>query len=699
MSTGSLRGRAGLLDLFAAGKREIAVTLCLVGVLGLLIIPLPAPALDILLAVSIAFSLVVFLASFYVQDPMDFTVFPVLLLVSTVFRLSLNISSTRLILSSGNTGTAAAGKIIATFGDLVARGDFAIGLVIFLILVIINFVVVTKGAGRIAEVGARFTLDAMPGKQMAIDADLNAGVIGEEEARSRRKAVVQEADFHGAMDGASKFIRGDAIAGMLVTAINLVGGLFIGVVQKGMSPSEAAHTYSVLTIGDGLVSQVPALVISVASAMLVTRVAGSSEGKLQDDITFQLFGSTRVLWVAAAILVPFAFVGGGAMAIPFLLISGFLAATAWFGLDDGDAEKPVGAPAGEPLSSELAEPFDLLEPLEILELEVGFDLIPLVDERKGGELMRRIRRIRQTFANTLGIVVPPIQVRDNLQLRADRYSILLRGTEIGSGELKPGRLLAILAGGDASAVPGLPGKEPAFDLPAVWIRPEDRRQAEIAGCTIADAQTVLGTHLSEVLKAHAADLLGRQEVQHLIDRLAKSYPKVVDELVPNLLPLGTIVAVLRNLLRESVSIRDLLTVLETLADCAPNTQDPEQLTELVRQGLSRQIGAQYADATGTLHAIRLARTAEQTLREGMHREGGRTFLVMDPKKMVELRRRLFREFERQSRARVIPVLLTPPDLRLALRRLIEAELPLVAVLSTAEIGARTRVRPLASVAL
>ncbi len=696
MSTRS--GSAGLTELLRGGKREILVTLCIVGALGLLIIPLSAAFLDILLAVSIAFSLVVFLVSFYVRDPMEFTVFPVLLLVSTVFRLSLNISSTRLILSSGDGGTAAAGRIIETFGALVARGDFAIGLVIFIILIIINFVVVTKGAGRIAEVAARFTLDAMPGKQMAIDADLNAGLIGEAEARDRRRAVTLEADFHGAMDGASKFIRGDAIAGMLVTAINLVGGLFIGVVQGGMTASEAARTYSVLTIGDGLVSQVPALVISIASAMLVTRVAGEGKAKLQDDLSTQLLGSPRVLWVAAAILVPFAFAGGGAMATPFLFIATCLAAAAWFGVEGGDdGEEAAPAPASPTADEEGGE---LLETLEILELEVGFDLIPLVDERKGGELMRRIKRIRRTFARTLGIVVPPIEVRDNLQLRADRYSILLRGTEVASGELKPGRLLAILAGGDPADVPGVPGKEPAFDLPAVWIRPEDRTKAEIAGCTIADPQTVLGTHLSEVLKTHAADLLGRQEVQHLIDRVADTHPKVVDELVPNLLPLGTIVAVLRNLLRENVSIRDLLTVLEALADQAPTSQDAEALTEHVRRSLARQIGAQYADPTGTLHTISLARPAEQMLRQGVHREGGRTFLVLDPTKLVELRRRLFREFERQSRSgRVIPVLLAPPDLRLALRRLIEAELPLVAVLSTAEVGGRNRVRLLASVAM
>ena len=693
MSTPEPKGSAGLKRLMEGGAREIAVTVCVVGALGLLIVPLSAPVLDLLLAISIAFSLVVFLVSFYVRDPMEFTVFPVLLLVSTVFRL-------RLILSAGDSGTASAGRIIMTFGDLVARGDFAIGLVIFIILVIINFVVVTKGAGRIAEVAARFTLDAMPGKQMAIDADLNAGLIGESEARERRRSVTLEADFHGAMDGASKFIRGDAIAGMLVTAINLVGGLFIGVVRMGMTAGEAARTYSVLTIGDGLVSQVPALIISVASAMLVTRVAGDGKAKLQDDLSTQLFGSSRVLWVAAAIMMPFVFVAGGAMAAPFLLIATALAAAAWFGVG-GPAEEAKKSPGAEPASSASSDvEGELLEPLEILELEVGFDLIPLVDERRGGELMRRIKRIRRTFARTLGLVVPPIQVRDNLQLRADSYSILLRGTEVAAGELKPGRLLAILAGGNPDDVPGIPGKEPAFDLPAVWIRPEDKTQAEIAGCTIADPQTVLGTHLSEVLKAHASDLLGRQEVQHLIDRLAKTHPKVVDELVPNLLPLGTVVAVLRNLLRENVSIRDLLTVLETLADAAPKTQEPELLTEAVRRALARQIGAQYADGAGMLHAISLAMPAEQLLRESLHREGGRTLIVMEPTKIVELRRRLYREFERQSRSgRVIPVLMTSPDLRLPLRRLIEAELPLVAVLSTAEIGGRTRVRPLASVAL
>ncbi len=688
----------------AANSKEVLIALGLVGTLGLLIVPLSPALLDFLLAISIALSLIVFLVSFYVREPMEFSVFPTLLLIATVFRLSLNISSTRLVLSNGSSGTRAAGNIIETFGNFVTGGNFAVGLVIFLILIIINFVVVTKGAGRIAEVGARFTLDAMPGKQMAIDADLNAGLVDEDTARRRRAEVALEADFHGAMDGASKFIRGDAIAGILITGINLVGGLFIGVVQLKMTAADAAQTYSVLTIGDGLVSQIPALVISVSAGMLVTRVSGKDGDSLHDEIGSQLLGSSRVLWVAAGIMLPFALVRG--LTVPFLAISLMTAGFAWLArrteatkAETAQAEA-AAAKSDEPgaLDPELEDP---LRPVETLEMEVGFDLIPLVDERRGGELMQRISRLRRQFARSLGIVVPPIQVRDNLRLQPTIYSILLRGTEVASGELRPGHWLAIDPGGRAGEhkVPGIPGKEPAFGLPALWVKDEDKARAEMAGYTVVDPVTVLSTHLSEIIKKHAPEFLGRQEVQNMLDRLGKTHPRVVDDLVPNLLPLGTVLTVLRGLLREGVSVRDLLTVVETLADYAPRSTDPDFLTERVRQALGRQIASQHCDDAGTIHYIGLSRPTEEMIRTGIHRsaDGSPAQLVLDPVRANELLRRLSGEIERHAAGQVMPVLLAAPAIRGPVRRLTERVLPQVAVLSPNELTDRTRLKRLGTV--
>ena len=690
--------KPSLLKRLTSNNREVVVAGLLVGTLALLIVPLPPVMLDFLLACSIALSLVVFLVSLYVREPVEFSVFPTLLLIATVFRLSLNISSTRLILSEGENGTAAAGEIIQAFGDFVTGGNFAVGLVIFVILIIINFVVVTKGAGRIAEVGARFTLDAMPGKQMAIDADLNAGLLDDAGARRRRQEVALEADFHGAMDGASKFIRGDAIAGILVTGINLIGGLFIGVVQLGMSVGEAAETYSVLTIGDGLVSQVPALVISVAAGLLVTRVSDDRGESLQDALHDQLFNNSRVLWVAAGILLPFALIDG--LGLPFLFIAGCTGFAAYVSSKTPDGQQPKGpgitAPSGPDGKAAPAED-DGLPLVEVLEMEVGFDIIQLVDERRGGELMGRIVRLRRQFAKTLGVLVPPISVRDNLRLQPIEYAILLRGTEVARGELRPGHLLAIDPGGPHATVPGIPGKEPAFGLDALWIREDHRRQAEQAGYTVVDPATVLTTHLSEIVKNHAAEFLGRQELQSMFDRLAKSHPKVVDDLVPNLLPLGTVLQVLRNLLREQVSVRDFLTILEALADMAPHTQDPDLLTERARQALGRQIASQYRDAGGMIHYIAFSRQTEEIIKAGIRRDAAGAQLIMDPLRAQELLRRVGAEVERHAAAQVLPVILAAPQIRSAVRRLIERVLPQVAVLSPGELTDNTRLKRLSTV--
>lgn len=697
MASPETPGVADYIARIARNNREVVVAIMLVGTIGLLIVPLPPAVLDFLLACSIALSLVVFLVSLYVKDPVEFSVFPTLLLIATVFRLSLNISSTRLILSGGENGVSAAGEIIRTFGKFVTGGNFAVGLVIFIILIIINFVVVTKGAGRIAEVSARFTLDAMPGKQMAIDADLNAGLLDDAGARKRRQEVALEADFHGAMDGASKFIRGDAIAGILVTGINLVGGLFIGVVQLGMSASEAAVTYSVLTIGDGLVSQVPALVISVAAGLLVTRVKDEESESLQDELHSQLMNNPRVLWVATGILLPFALIDG--LGVPFLFISGCLGTAAWFGSREG-AETPQGKSdaAGKATSGSGEESGDeSLPPVEILEMEVGFDVIPLVDERRGGELMGRIARLRRQFAKTLGVLVPPISVRDNLRLQAIEYAILLRGTEVARGELRAGHMLAIDPGGKHPEVPGIPGREPAFGLDAIWIKEADQRQAEQAGYTVVDPSTVLSTHLSEIIKNHAAEFLGRQDLQYMLDTLAKTHPKVVDDLVPNLLPLGTVLQVLRSLLREQVSIRDLLTILEVLADAAPRTQDADQLSEHARRALGRQIASQHRDPTGMIHYIALSRQTEELIRSGLRQDGNRGQLVIDPLRAQELLRRIGAEVERHAAAQVLPVILAAPTIRSAVRRLVERVLPQVAVLSPSELTDSTKLKRLGTV--
>jgi flagellar biosynthesis protein FlhA len=694
------KGLASRVAAFGRSNREVMVAVVLVSTIGLLIVPLPPMVLDFLLACSIALSLIVFLVSLYVREPVEFSVFPTLLLVATVFRLSLNISSTRLILSGGKNGTAAAGEIIRTFGDFVTGGNFAVGLVIFLILIIINFVVVTKGAGRIAEVSARFTLDAMPGKQMAIDADLNAGLLDDVGARRRRQEVSLEADFHGAMDGASKFIRGDAIAGILVTGINLVGGLFIGVVQLGMTASEAAVTYSVLTIGDGLVSQIPALVISVAAGLLVTRVSDEGGESLQDELHSQLLSNPKVLWVAAGILLPFALIDG--LGITFLFISGAVGTAAWFGGREGDeptkGKSADGKPAdGKPAGSGDGAEDEQLAPVEVLEMEVGFDIIALVDERRGGELMGRIARLRRQFAKSLGVLVPPISVRDNLRLQAIEYAILLRGTEVARGELRPGHLLAIDPGGPHPTVPGIPGREPAFGLDALWIKEMHQREAEQAGYTVVDPATVLSTHLSEIVKNHADEFLGRQELQYMLDKLAKTHPKVVDDLVPNLLPLGTVLQVLRSLLREQVSIRDLLTILEALADAAPRTQDPDQLAEHARRALGRQIASQHRDPAGMIHYIALSRPTEELIRAGLRTDGGASQLVIDPLRAQELLRRIGAEVERHAAGQVLPVILAAPPIRSAVRRLVERVLPQIAVLSPTELTDNTRLKRLGTV--
>ncbi|MCK6526790.1 flagellar biosynthesis protein FlhA [Myxococcota bacterium] len=680
---------------------DSAWALVFIGVLLPIVVPLPPLVLDLALTLSIAVGLMVFLVTFYVREPMDFSVFPTLLLVTTLFRLGLNVASTRLILLRGHQGTESAGQLIHTFGEFMVGGDFVVGLITFVILVVINFAVITKGAGRIAEVTARFTLDAMPGKQMSIDADVNAGAITEAEARRRRKDVALEADFYGAMDGASKFIRGDAVAGLAVTAINIVGGLVIGVVQRGMPVGEAARNYTILTVGDGLVSQVPALIVSVAAGLLVTRVTGG--GGLEQDLGQQLLGRPRALWVLSGVLLCFVAIPG--FRLPFLGMAALAAGAAFSAerrAEAREAEERRAQSRGEKAprkdsSPSQIEPGDVVA-VETLEMEVGFDLLAMVDDRRGGDLTERIQKMRRQFARTHGVIVPPIHIRDNLSLKQTEYLVLLHGAEVARGELMVHHVLAMDPGGVRRPIQGIATKEPAFGLPALWITEGQRGAAIAAGYTVVDPVTVLSIHLSEVVKRHCAEFVGRQELQTLIDQLAKTHPKVVDELIPALLPLGTVLKVLRNLLRESVSIRNLLGILEALADHAPDTKDPEVLTEFARRRLARQISASVRDSDGQVRCVTLAPPVEESLRRALQPlpEGGQT-LAIDPGLYQELVRRIAAEVEKTPQGDGSVVLLVGAPLRAPLRRLLERTLSAIPVISNLEIGSDVKVRRLATI--
>lgn len=673
-------------------NRDILVALLMLGVLLLMVVPLAPIMLDILLCLSITLSLIIVMVTFFMKDPLEFTVFPSLLLMSTLFRLSLNIASTRLILTHGDEGMSAAGGVIGTFGSFVVGGNYAVGLVVFIILTLINFVVITKGSGRIAEVAARFTLDAMPGKQMSIDADLNSGLINEDEARARRKRVSLEADFYGSMDGASKFIRGDAIAGIFIMITNVVAGLFIGVVQKGMPVLQALENYTTLTIGEGLVSQVPSLIVSTAAGILVTRV--NSDSKLDTELSEQLFGSHRTLGLVAMVLALFVFIPG--LRVSFSIVAACVGGFAFY-LYKLDQERQAELekasriqPSITQVKSKEPEKIESLLPVDQLELEVGYDLITLVDERKSGELLERILRLRKQFATNLGIVVPPIHIKDNLRLAPGDYAILLKGTEIARGSLKMRYLLAINPGNVTKRINGLPTKEPAFGLPALWIPERDKEAAAQAGYTVVDLPTVLSTHLSEVVKSFAHEFLGRQELQVIIDGVAKSHPKVVDELIPNLMAFGTVLKVLQNLLREQISIRDMLTILESLADFAPKVKDPDVLTELVRQRMARQISKSYCDMEDTIKYVGLHQSIEEAISKAVTHTDLGSQLVMDPMTAQNIVRCIGKDVENHTRADVAPVVLCSPTIRGHVRRLIERFLPNVPVLSHNEISSGIR---------
>ncbi len=690
----TLLGQINLRDL--ATRSDIWASVGIIGILLLMIIPLPPMVLDLCLSLNITLAILILIISLYTDKAVEFSIFPSLLLATTLFRLSLNVASTRLILLHGNEGMNAAGSVIQAFGQFVVGGSYVVGLVIFIILVIINFIVITKGAGRIAEVAARFTLDAMPGKQMAIDADLNAGLIDEAEARRRREEIANEATFHGAMDGASKFVRGDAIAGIIITLINIGAGFVIGVMQKGMPVAEAAQNYTILTVGDGLVGQVPALIISTAAGMLVTRSAGKEN--FGDELKKQFLRYTKALWIVAGILLLFALIPGLPF-FPFLILSSLLGLVA-YRLDKAERQKAAEeqlVEKPEPVQA-TEEDYEQLLNVDLLELEVGYGLIPFVDAAQDGELLTRIQSIRKQFAMSMGFIVPPIHIKDNLQLNPNQYVISLKGVQVATAEVMPGYYMAMDPGTATETIKGIPTTEPAFGLPAIWITEDQRERAQIAGYTVVDCTTVMATHISEVIKQHAHELLGRQETQDLLDNLAKSYPKLVEELVPNVLGVGTIMRVLQNLLREGVSIRDLRTILETLADYAPHTQDTDVLTEYVRHALSRSISSAYVQPDGTLPVITLDSKVENLIQNSIqHREHG-SFLALDPQvaqKILDSLSTLISSFGGGQQ----PVLLVIPQIRPHVRRLIERYFPSLAVLSHNEITANIKIKSIGTVTI
>ena len=659
---------------------DILMSLGVVGVLMIMLLPLPRFALDILLAFNIMLAIVVLLVGMQVRKPLEFSVFPSVLLMVTLFRLSLNIASTRLILLHGNEGPAAAGEVIRAFGNFVVGGSYTVGLVIFVILVVINFVVVTKGAGRIAEVAARFTLDAMPGKQMSIDADLNAGLINESDARRRRREVSEEADFYGAMDGASKFVRGDAVAAVIIILVNILGGLTIGILQQGMSLAAAAQNYTLLTVGEGLVAQVPALIISTAAGIVVTRAA--SDGNLGHEIASQVFFSPKVLGTASAILLGLGIVPG-LPHIAFLLLGGL---SGWLAYELNQQALQPTVDVQEAAAVKPVEPTPSVVPLDLMEVQVGYGLIGLVDGDRGGALLDRIKGLRRQIAADMGFVVPPIHIRDNLQLRSNDYAVVLKGVELVRGEVLPGHVLAIDPGtARKGVVQGIPTKEPAFGLPALWIPEAGREQAQMVGYTVVDGSSAIATHLSEIIKRHAYELLGRQEVQILLEELGKSHPKLVEELVPALLPLGAIVRILSNLLREGVPIRDLRTILEAVADHATVSKDPDSLTEAARQALARTITKQYLSPDGILPVISLDPRLDRALVEQVSTNGQGSYWAVDPNVSHRLIGALKLAAERVAARGQQPIILCSPVLRRHIRRLTDRVLSTVPVLAPNEI--------------
>lgn len=660
--------------------RDLSILIGIIGVVLMMVVPIPTWLLDILLVLNISIALMILLIAMNTTDALHFSIFPTMLLVTTVFRLSLNISTTRLILRDAN-----AGHVVDTFGNFVAGGQLAIGFVVFLILVVVQFIVITKGSERVAEVAARFTLDAMPGKQMSIDADLNAGMINEQQARERREKIERESDFYGAMDGASKFVKGDAIASIIIVAINLIGGFVIGMAVHGMAIMEALSTYSVLSIGDGLVSQIPALLISTATGIVVTRAA--SEGNMAEDMSTQLFRYPRLLYVVAGTVAAL----GIATPIPLLTTMPYAAilAIAGYRLQKNLARREVEEQlmVEEKEIEEVRSPESVISLLQVdpIEFEFGYGLIPLADTQQGGDLLDRIIMIRRQCALEMGLIVPVIRIRDNIQLKPNEYVIKMKGNTVARGELLLHHYLAMSPGFEDDSVTGIETQEPAFGLPALWIDEATKERAELAGYTVVDPPSVVATHLTEVIKKYAHELIGRQETKALVDSVKETYPALVEELIPSIVSIGEVQKVLAKLLKEKISIRDLVTIFETLADYGKYTKDPEVLTEYVRQSLSRQITQQYAQPSEPLKVITLSPSVEKKIADSVQQSDQGSYLAMDPTSSQSIYQRLTEQVNRLVQSGQQPIILTSPTIRMYLRQLLERSLHDIPVLSYSEL--------------
>ncbi len=698
----SIKLPAWMSGLGTRGAAALAAPIFIVILLAMMILPLPAFVLDVFFSFNIALSVIVLLTALYTVKPLDFMAFPAILLISTMLRLALNVASTRIVLTEGHTGGAAAGKVVEAFGHFLIGGNYTVGIVVFVILTIINFTVVTKGAGRIAEVGARFALDAMPGKQMAIDADLNAGLIGEADARKRRSEVAQEAEFYGAMDGASKYVKGDAIAGIMITLINVIGGLIVGVVQHDLSFGQSAETYTLLAIGDGLVAQIPSLIISIAAGMVVSRVA--NEDDISSQVTNQLFARPEALYITGGIIFALGLIPGMPNLI-FLLLGSALIGGGWMiakRKKEGPAKEAAAAAEsaaaaaasgaggnGAPSESEEATWQDVMA-VDTLGLEVGYRLIPLVDKTQGGELLKRIKGIRKKFAQEVGFLAPPVHIRDNLELKPSAYRITLKGVEVGTGEAMNGQYLAINPGMASGTLPGQPTTDPAFGLPATWIDASLRDEAQSLGYTVVDAGTVVATHLNHLITTHASELLGRMEVQALLDHLGKETPKLVEDLVPKVVSLSTLQKVLQNLLLEGVHIRDMRTIIECLSEYAGQTQDPSELTAMVRVALGRAIVQQLFPGTNELSVMTLDNRLERLLMQAMGQGGDGTGI--EPGLADTIAQQAANAAAQQEQMGLSPVLLVPAPLRVLLSRFLRRAVPQLKVLSHAEIPETKTIR-------
>jgi flagellar biosynthesis protein FlhA len=660
--------------------RDLVVLIGIIGIILMMVVPVPIPLLDFLLIINITIALLIILVGMNTTDALQFSIFPALLLITTLFRLALNVSTTRNILAN-----AEAGNVVRTFGSFVAEGNIVVGFVVFLILVIVQFIVITKGSERVAEVAARFTLDAMPGKQMSIDADLNAGLINEQQARERRHKIEREADFYGAMDGASKFVKGDAIAGIIILIINLLGGLIIGMTMKGMPLSEAMQTFSILTIGDGLVSQIPALLISTAAGIIVTRA--SSEGNLGQDITSQLTAQPKLLYIVSGTLVVLG------LFTPIHWYTTFpIAGLLTFAANRMQKNLDRKAVQDEQLVEEqqieeVRSPESVISLLQVdpIEFEFGYGLIPLADSQQGGDLLDRIILIRRQCALELGIVVPVIRIRDNIQLRPNEYIIKIKGNIVARGELLLNHYLAMSPGIDDDSISGIETTEPAFGLPAIWIDDMTKERAELSGYTVVDPPSVVATHLTEIIKKHAHELLGRQETKALIENVRESYPALVDDLIPSVLSIGDTQKVLAKLLKEKISVRDLVTILETLADYGSYTKDPEILTEYVRQALSRQITQQFTSVGDSLKVITVGPSLEKKIADSVQQSDQGSYLALDPSSSQIIHHRISEQVSRLIQSGQQPVILTSPTIRMYLRQLLERTMQDIPVLSYSEL--------------